>query len=37
MSIFAALIIPALTDISAASAAGGESNRDTELRRQRGI
>jgi hypothetical protein len=34
MSILAALIIPALADVPAAPAAGGESNRDTKLYRQ---
>jgi len=34
MAILAALIIPALTDMLAAPPAGGESNRDTQLRRQ---
>ena len=37
MSIFVALIIPALADISAGSAAGGKSYRDTKLRRLRRI
>jgi len=34
MAILAALIIPAFTDMLAAPPAGGESNRDTQLRRQ---
>jgi hypothetical protein len=37
ISIFAAPIIPALADVPAAAAAGGESNRDTKLRRQRSV
>jgi hypothetical protein len=37
MSIFAALIIPALADVPAPSAARSEANRDTKLRRQRSV
>jgi hypothetical protein len=37
MPVLTALIIPALSYVPAAAASGGESNRDTELSRQRGI